>query len=73
MTTVPSPSPAPDSAPTDRGAVPAATSGRREFPFERRHFDFIAHMLYQLAGIALAPHKIEMVYSRLPGGCATCA
>ncbi|MGY0714356.1 CheR family methyltransferase [Azospirillum argentinense] len=65
MTTAPSPSPAFDSAPADRGAVPAATSGRREFPFERRHFDFIAHMLYQLAGIALAPHKIEMVYSRL--------
>ncbi|AWK87413.1 CheR family methyltransferase [Azospirillum thermophilum] len=40
-------------------------SGRREFPFHRRHFDLIARMLYQLAGIALAPHKVEMVYSRL--------
>ncbi|HYD30460.1 MAG TPA: protein-glutamate O-methyltransferase CheR [Azospirillaceae bacterium] len=39
--------------------------GRREFPFERRHFDMIARLLYQLAGISLAPHKIEMVYSRL--------
>ena len=52
-------------APSGRAAIPPAASGRREFPFERRHFDFIARMLYQLAGIALAPHKIEMVYSRL--------
>lgn len=46
-------------------AVPPATSGQREFPFERRHFDFIAGMIYQLAGIHLAAHKVEMVYSRL--------
>ncbi len=54
-------------SPSDRagGTVPPATSGQREFPFERRHFDFIAAMIYQLAGIHLAAHKVEMVYSRL--------
>ena len=46
-------------------AVPSAVSGRREFPFERRHFDVIARLIHQLAGIHLAPHKVEMVYSRL--------
>ena len=51
-------------APARVAAAPLAP-GRREFPFEQRHFDFIARMLYQLAGIALAPHKMEMVYSRL--------
>ncbi|WP_049976062.1 protein-glutamate O-methyltransferase CheR [Azospirillum sp. B506] len=45
---------------------PAAVSGgAREFHFERHHFDLIAALLYQLAGIALAPHKAEMVYARL--------
>ncbi|WP_448204450.1 CheR family methyltransferase [Azospirillum sp. sgz302134] len=53
------------SANSARIAVTPVAPGRREFPFEQRHFDFIAHMLYQLAGIALAPHKVEMVYSRL--------
>jgi chemotaxis protein methyltransferase CheR len=38
---------------------------QREFRFERSHFEFIAGLLYQLAGIHLAPHKIEMMYSRL--------
>ncbi len=57
MTTLSTPSPSSSAA--------VAAPGRREFPFEQRHFDFIAGMLYQLAGIALAPHKIEMVYSRL--------
>ncbi|MEI6985109.1 MAG: protein-glutamate O-methyltransferase [Rhodospirillaceae bacterium] len=38
---------------------------QREFNFERRHFDLIAGLLYRLAGISLAPHKIEMMYSRL--------
>lgn len=54
--------------PSRTALAPAATpasGGRREFPFEKRHFEFIARMLYQLAGIALAPHKVEMVYSRL--------
>ena len=46
--------------------VPAAVfGGAREFHFERHHFDLIAGLLYQLAGIALAPHKAEMVYARL--------
>ncbi len=43
----------------------AVVPGRREFNFERSHFDFIASLLYRLAGIHLAPHKIEMMYSRL--------
>ncbi|CAK0764564.1 chemotaxis protein methyltransferase [uncultured Gammaproteobacteria bacterium] len=38
---------------------------KREFPFERRHFDFISRLLHQLAGIHLPPHKLEMMYSRL--------
>jgi chemotaxis protein methyltransferase CheR len=38
---------------------------RREFPFERRHFDFIVRLILQLAGISIAPHKVEMVYARL--------
>jgi chemotaxis protein methyltransferase CheR len=47
-------------------ASPAAVfGGAREFRFERHHFDLIAGLLYQLAGIALAPHKAEMVYARL--------
>ena len=46
-------------------AMTAAQSTRREFAFERRHFDVIARMIRQLAGISLAPHKVEMVYSRL--------
>ncbi len=44
-------------------AVPSPE--RREFHFDRGHFDFIAALLYRLAGIHLAPHKVEMVYSRL--------
>lgn len=38
---------------------------QREFPFEKRHFEFVAQLIHQLAGISLAPHKIEMVYARL--------
>ncbi|MBI1208716.1 MAG: chemotaxis protein [Azospirillum sp.] len=38
---------------------------RREFRFERDHFDRIAGLLYHLCGIHLAPHKQDMVYSRL--------
>ena len=45
--------------------IETSSPGKREFNFERRHFDFIAGMLYRLAGISLAPHKIEMMYSRL--------
>ncbi|MEI8396444.1 MAG: protein-glutamate O-methyltransferase [Rhodospirillaceae bacterium] len=56
-----------DAGPRDR-TIRDDTSGaasRREFRFERTHFDFIAGLLYRLTGISLAPHKIEMVYSRL--------
>ncbi len=61
-----------DSAPLDltddaaRRPLSAATrGGPREFRFERHHFDQIARLLHQLAGIALASHKVEMVYARL--------
>jgi len=48
------------------GAGPSARPrDQREFRFERHHFDTIAALLYQLAGIALAPHKMEMMYARL--------
>jgi chemotaxis protein methyltransferase CheR len=50
---------------TRSGADADASSGRREFRFERSHFDQIAGLLYRLAGIHLAPHKVEMMYSRL--------
>lgn len=54
---------------TDRRSQPsgAVTELRnsREFRFERHHFDQIARLLHQLAGIALASHKVEMVYARL--------
>jgi chemotaxis protein methyltransferase CheR len=52
----------------DRAAAPGAKvppREGREFPFEQRHFDFVAQTIYQLAGIHLAAHKMEMVYSRL--------
>ncbi len=48
-----------------RDQLETSTPGRREFNFDRKHFDFIAGLLYKLAGISLAPHKIEMMYSRL--------
>ncbi len=57
-------SPTPKS-PNGRQTRDAALSDRREFRFDRNHFDFIASLLYRLAGIHLAPHKIEMMYSRL--------
>lgn len=53
------------------GSAPSAVAerrpaeGEREFAFTRRHFEMIAGLLYQLAGISLAPHKTEMMYSRL--------
>lgn len=43
----------------------AELQNTREFRFERHHFDLIARLLHQLAGIALAAHKVEMVYARL--------
>lgn len=39
--------------------------GGREFAFDRSHFDRIARLIHRLAGISLAPHKMEMVYARL--------
>jgi len=44
---------------------PEAAGGEREFRFDRNHFNFIAGLIYELAGIHLAPHKMEMMYSRL--------
>ncbi len=62
--------PPPDRPPADASrprSLGAATELRntREFRFERHHFDLIARLLHQLAGIALAAHKVEMVYARL--------
>ena len=48
-----------------RDQIETSSPGKREFNFDRKHFDFIAGLLYKLAGISLAPHKIEMMYSRL--------
>lgn len=48
--------------------LPAASNGlprSREFRFEQHHFEFIARLVYRLAGISLPPHKVEMMYSRL--------
>ncbi len=42
-----------------------APSQDREFRFERRHFQVIAGLLHELAGISLAQGKAEMVYARL--------
>ncbi|UEM22366.1 protein-glutamate O-methyltransferase [Skermanella mucosa] len=55
------------SAPVGRGREGSLsrTTGEREFHFTRGHFDQIAALLQQLTGIHLAPHKVEMVYSRL--------
>ena len=61
----PSPPPAGSKGRTIRDQIEASSPGKREFNFERKHFDFIAGLLYKLAGISLAPHKIEMMYSRL--------
>lgn len=52
------------SRPRSLGTV-AELRNTREFRFERHHFDLIARLLHQLAGIALAAHKVEMVYARL--------
>lgn len=62
----------PEARSTAAGEEPRTGTGdrgngdtRREFRFEKRHFEQIAALLYRLAGISLAPHKVEMVYSRL--------
>ncbi|MBM3115316.1 CheR family methyltransferase [Jeongeupia naejangsanensis] len=41
------------------------TSPSREFPFSTQDFDKIRKMIYDYAGIALAPGKEDMVYGRL--------
>lgn len=51
--------------PSRREDDDAIAALRREFPFEQRHFAFIVQLIHQLAGISLAPHKVEMVYARL--------
>lgn len=43
----------------------ATASQDREFRFERHHFQVIAGLLHELAGISLAQGKAEMVYARL--------
>lgn len=50
---------------SDRPAEAGGAARPREFPFDRSHFDFIADLVYRLAGIHLPPHKVEMVYARL--------
>ena len=61
----PSPSSAGPAGRSLKDQIDTSSGGRREFNFDRKHFDFIAGLLYKLAGISLAPHKIEMMYSRL--------
>lgn len=48
-----------------RDIAAGAAGGGREFAFDRAHFDRIVRLIYRLAGISLAPHKMEMVYARL--------
>ncbi len=43
----------------------AALSGERDFSFSLADFGRIRNLIYQRAGIALAEHKREMVYSRI--------
>lgn len=40
-------------------------SGQREFELRPRDFERVRTLIYQRAGIVLAPHKRDMVYSRL--------
>lgn len=51
-----------DAEAVDRNAI---TALEREFRYEPRHFEFVVRLIHRLAGISLAPHKIEMVYARL--------
>lgn len=43
----------------------AGNDGRREFAFTRDDFERIRKLIYDHAGISLAPIKFDMVYSRL--------
>lgn len=45
--------------------TPAASKGEREFSFSSADFERVRKMIYQHAGISLAPVKQDMVYSRL--------
>ena len=50
-------------------AAPSAgrkpTRGDREFAYGRRDFERVRELILRCAGITLAPHKADMVYSRL--------
>ena len=46
-------------------ALPTAQAHNREFDFTDRDFRRVCEMIYQRAGIALAPGKRDMVYGRL--------
>ncbi|GAB3630461.1 CheR family methyltransferase [Pandoraea terrae] len=52
-------------ASADEHARAAALSGERDFTFTLADFGRIRTLIYQRAGIALAEHKREMVYSRI--------
>ncbi|MGY4516961.1 CheR family methyltransferase [Lysobacter sp. HA18] len=45
--------------------LPVGASMERVFAFEDRDFNRICKLIHQRAGIALGPHKRDMVYSRL--------
>src|SRR5262245_15768308 len=46
-------------------AAPAAQDAGREFSFTTEDFDRVRKLIYDHAGISLAPGKRDMVYSRL--------
>ena len=49
-----------------RAAEPAVGSGlERTFAFDDRDFGRVVKLIHARAGIALGPHKRDMVYSRL--------
>ena len=48
-----------------RVSTEATVVREREFHFTKADFIFVQKMVYQQAGIALADHKVDMVYSRL--------
>ncbi len=45
--------------------TPGDSTTRREFVFDERDFRRVARLIHIRAGIALSPHKRDMVYSRL--------
>ena len=50
-----------------KAALLQATDSKKlyEFPFTGEDFEYIKNLIYQLAGISLAPTKKDLVYSRL--------